>query len=245
MKYPIFYSLFCVFCLLGFLALFQSKVKSDQKVTSVVEQIPEFNRIVMKGPATLYIQQTGEESVKIIGKKEAVEDVKVQVKYGELDIDRKHKRGWITSFFFKQHAPNIYVTLKDLEEVTLLGSGEVYSEDVIQSDNLNLAIEGSGNMHFDAKGKSLKVTINGSGTVYVSGVIDEQQVEIRGSGDYEGEGLQSKKAKISIYGSGDAVVNVTDLLNISISGSGNVSYHGKPKINKRITGAGNVIPLKG
>ena len=50
--------------------------------------------------------------------------------------------------------------------------------------------------------------------------------------------LSAKKAGISIAGSGDCTVDVSEMLDAKITGSGNVYYTGAPTVNSRVAGSG-------
>ena len=54
--------------------------------------------------------------------------------------------------------------------------------------------------------------------------------------------LAAKRAKVTVNGSGDATVNVSEELDVRISGSGDVSYIGSPKIKSQVSGSGSVRP---
>lgn len=110
--------------------------------------------------------------------------------------------------------------MKDLDVITVAGSANV------SSPQLN--------------NDSLEVIISGSGDVELAGRVRKQTILISGSGNYSAKDFRSTQCVIEITGSGNAVVNVTDSLNVIISGSGNVSYIGNPSVNKDISGSGDV-----
>ena len=74
----------------------------------------------------------------------------------------------------------------------------------------------------------------------LSGTVDSQVVTVNGSGDYDGENLQSRTAKIAVDGAGDAVVRVSSGLDVTIRGVGSVEYIGNPQVSQSIQGAGSV-----
>ncbi len=72
------------------------------------------------------------------------------------------------------------------------------------------------------------------------GTVDRQEVSIAGSGKYLGGSLKSKEAKINIAGSGDAVLTVSDNLDVTIAGSGSIKYFGDPKVKQSVVGSGSI-----
>lgn len=199
-----------------------------------------FNRIVIMGKATVHIKQAEKESLKVSGSKRSVDEVTAAVKYGELAISHV-KRGWFGGFFHTDELPNYTLTVKDLESVVLKGSGEIFSDGAIKSNDLKFVIEGAGQMDFDLQVKEVKTSIYGAGKVVLKGAADKQTVEIEGRGEYLAKELNSKKGRVVINGSGDAEINAAEELDVTINGTGNVIYFGKPKVTKHISGHGNVL----
>ena len=74
----------------------------------------------------------------------------------------------------------------------------------------------------------------------LAGTADPQAVTISGTGNYDGEDLQSATAEITIDAAGDAVLRVSDRLDATVGGVGSVEYIGNPSVTKDISGVGSV-----
>lgn len=59
-------------------------------------------------------------------------------------------------------------------------------------------------------------------------------------GQLQGANLLVRTGELDISGSGSAVVNVTEELDVGISGSGSVEYLGTPVVSSRVSGSGSV-----
>lgn len=121
----------------------------------------------------------------------------------------------------------VFVTLPALKSIALSGSGKI-------------AI--GGNFPLIA---FLDLNISGSGDILLNNALDANEVEltISGSGNIELDKLNSKRADVSISGSGDAHIKVQDQLTARISGSGKIYYLGSPTIDSHISGSGKLIKL--
>jgi hypothetical protein len=104
-----------------------------------------------------------------------------------------------------------------------------------------LEVAGSSDVVFHgAHEDKLALTLAGSTTVRGDGAAHELEVDAAGSCDVELGQLAAERVKISISGSGDAVVAVSQALDVTISGSGSVTYRGEPAITKHISGSGEI-----
>jgi hypothetical protein len=63
---------------------------------------------------------------------------------------------------------------------------------------------------------------------------------IAGSGQVWAARLESRRARITLQGSGQATVWAKDDLNATIAGSGRIAYYGKPQLSQTIAGSGSV-----
>jgi hypothetical protein len=90
-------------------------------------------------------------------------------------------------------------------------------------------------------GKQFSAEISGSGKIKVPGRVETEEVHISGSGDFDGESLQSQTAEVIVSGSGKSKLWVTDALTVHVSGSGDVEYYGNPKLSKHVSGSGELI----
>ena len=112
---------------------------------------------------------------------------------------------------------------KDIEQMTITGSGDI---DVTQ----NLSIG------------SITANIFGSGNIYAKGNAEFVTAKITGSGDIDFSNLIAHDSNCTISGSGNINVNIINELTAKITGSGNINYYGNPKtVNSSTTGSGGVI----
>jgi len=101
---------------------------------------------------------------------------------------------------------------------------------------------GSGNISVKGlNGDAISISVSGGNSVTVTGSVQEQSVTLSGSGAYDGSGLESQRATVSIDGFASAVVRVQDQLQANISGNGSVEYFGTPTVIENITGLGQVM----
>lgn len=87
----------------------------------------------------------------------------------------------------------------------------------------------------------LNVEINGNGDVDAVGKAKDISVEIRGSGDVDLGKIESENARVEIMGSGDTTIAPTKSVDIDIAGSGDVTLlTDPPQVETDIKGSGDI-----
>ena len=138
----------------------------------------------------------------------------------------------------------VYISLPEIQGLTLAGSGNLTANTAISSPQLELKISGSGGLYLPKlETNEVTATISGSGDLQIDeGYADKEILQITGSGNLHLLNLESRLSEIKITASGNADVWVTENLSVRITGSGNVRYKGNPLVDTDITGSGSVQP---
>jgi hypothetical protein len=195
-----------------FLSACGAGVRGSGNITSESRDVSDFDEVVLEGIGNLTTQQTGSESLSIEAEDNIIPYLKSEVEGDRLIISVEDN----TSINSTEPI-NYRLTVKDLNTLTLSGSGNIATTG-ISADDLALTLSGSGN-------------------------IEAPDIDISGSGSYEAQDLESKEAEIDLGGSGKASVNVSDDLDVRIGGSGSVQYRGDPTVSQDIRGSGKVSQL--
>jgi hypothetical protein len=134
----------------------------------------------------------------------------------------------------------IDLAIAQLDELTHSGVGNVDILDPV-SPHFSLTLTGVGELNaLNYSGQTLDATLAGVGEIRVSGSVDSQTVTVSGVGEYEGAGLASVDAVVTVSSIGSATVRVSGTLDVTISGAGTVYYIGNPVITSNITGGGSL-----
>jgi hypothetical protein len=172
-----------------------------------------FSVIDLSGSATVLVSVTGTESLTVDAEDNILPLLTIEVTDGTLVLGAKQRISPTRDIVYT-------VTVINLEAVTVSGSGSITAVDVVAN--------------------GFEVDISGSGTVTLEGVSEHLDASISGSGAFNGEGLVSTTATVSVSGSGGALVNVTDDLDADVTGSGTVTYIGDPTVSTSISGSGEI-----
>lgn len=174
-------------------------------------------------------------SLTIIAAENIIEQISTQVAGGEIIIKQdcciKAPRSDI----------QLMITLPQLSNLAVSGSGMILVEDSFESETLHLAISGSGSIRGSLSGRDLMVGISGSGKTEIDGEFLRQKVAVSGSGEARHRNIRCQQAEVFISGSGNAFVYAAQSMRVVISGSGNTYYTGSPQLTYTISGSGSVI----
>jgi hypothetical protein len=203
-----------------------------------VRNLDEFNGIGIAVSADVYYTQGNTHEIRIEGNDRDVEDLITKVKDGFLQVkyeDWRTKRSKLT----------IYITSSELEAVKMSGSGQFMADDPLSSEEMDLAMSGSGGINFKKlNSEEVEVKISGSGKINLDGgSADEMDTKISGSGKLNAEAFEVSEFSAAISGSGSARVTCNEELDVKISGSGKVYYHGDPRVNSISSGSGKTVAL--
>lgn len=199
-----------------------------------------FHAISSTASFDIYITQGASESVKVVGPSDVINRVITEVKGGELIIRAKNGSfNWGSIFNSKKVV--VYVSLREINSLSISGSGDTFFKDGLHANRLDLRASGSGDITGKLNAKELNVIMSGSGDTRISGNAGTATVSCTGSGDYTANNLVTSTTRVRLTGSGDAKVNVTQRLDAQVSGSGDISYTGGAKqVSTRSTGSGDI-----
>jgi len=215
------------------------QILGSGNIVADYRDVKEFRGIAISLSGTLLIKQGFKSALVIQGDENLLDYVESKVDNGVLRIGRKEVEGSL----LPTKDLIFYVTVRDLNQLDVAGSGEVKSIEQILGERLDLKVKGSVHVMLDVEMKTLSLTLIGKGKVFLSGQTHEQRVDITGQGRYDGSALESGETFVKIIGEGRAVISTVDLLDVELVGSGSVTYVGCPKVNESILGEGKVYRL--
>ena len=241
MKATIRYSLIALLIALPFqfsaCKLLGPCVEGEGEIIEKTIKLEDISELNIAGNTILTISQGTSQNIIIKAQENIIELLSREVKDGEWSA-------YFTKCIKTKKAVEIFVELPNIEGLGVQGSGSILSKGLLEVNEIEVEIAGSGEISLELKANDVDSEINGSGDVKLRGETSSIEVEINGSGDVSAEELVAKEAEVEINGSGDVRLNVTQSIDIEINGSGDVSYKGNPQqIKSDINGSGALNQL--
>lgn len=213
-------------------------VKGNGKMTTITRTTGDYDAIKCAGSMDFILVAGEEGKIKIEGEENLLEHIVTEVKGDKLVVKVEKginlKPSWGKTI-------KITIPFKDINEVSLAGSGDLWNEDKITATNFKVSLAGSGDIIVNVEASSVKGSIAGSGDLTVKGTTNDLEAKVAGSGDFHGFGLEANNTIVSVAGSGDAEVVSKKSLKARVAGSGDIEYKGNPsKEDTKVSGSGSI-----
>ena len=222
--------------------------------------VDTFTKISFRVGGNLYLRQGSPQKVELEGKKDVLDKIETEVSGGKLIIGTN--RRWSDWNWHDNDDVKIYITVKDIEAISVSGSGDLVAETKLTGGNFDLNVSGSGSFKAEVEASGdIRADVSGSGSIDIKGKCRNFESDISGSGDValsaavteradfgvSGSGKvrasgTAQKVKASLSGSGKVLASNldTDSCDIHISGSGDVEISVKTTLDANISGSGSV-----
>ena len=212
------------------------KVKGNREVVNDSRNTGSYDEIQLVGSMNVQLVSGSEGTIEVKAESNLQEYIITEVKNGTLKISTKD--GY--SLYPKEDIL-VTVPVEEVNAVSVTGSGDMWTEDVLRSSNMKVHVTGSGDMKLDLEVADLEGSVTGSGDIKLRGKSQNFQCTVTGSGDFEAYDLKADNVEAKVSGSGDIMVYAAKSLEASVSGSGDIVYKGNPeKQNFNTNGSGSV-----
>ena len=209
-------------------------IEGNGELTTKRIDLDEFTELSLRTRAKIFLYQGPEQKVDIIAESNLIEYLNTDVTGDE----------WAVSFekcIIPHKKIEIHITMKTITELEINASNDLVAEGLLKGDELEIEVNGAGDIDLNLEYNKLSTEINGAGDIKYSGKVTIHEIDIRGAGDIKAYDLASEEVEICIKGAGDANLSVSKKLDVSIYGAGDVKYKGDPPVlDVSKVGAGSV-----
>lgn len=213
-------------------------IKGNGEITTEERRTTEYDEIYLVGSMNVELIAGTEGNIKVEADSNLLEHIITEVSNGTLKIKPADKVNLQAS---RNRSIKVTVPFRDLTEVKLTGSGDIWNSSVIKANSFKTDLTGSGNINLELNVESLESDITGSGDTILRGKSNYFECKVTGSGDFQAFNLRSENVKATVMGSGDIEVFASSSLDAKIMGSGDIHYKGNPdEQNFKTMGSGDI-----
>ncbi len=213
-----------------------SKVVGNGDITTKTISTESYDSVEAVGFMDVHLERGTEGKITVKTDSNLHEYVIVEVKNNALILKIKKNTNIKT-----RKGVHITVPFQDISKISLVGSGDIDSKDVIKNENMDVSVTGSGDMILELDSNAVDAKVSGSGDITLSGRANELEVKLSGSGDFKGGQLKSNNTQAYVSGSGDIEVNAMKSIKARVNGSGDIEYSGNPETSDtKVLGSGSI-----
>ena len=214
------------------------KLQGNGKVVSETRSTGDYDGVKIAGFFDVDLVSGKEGKITIKGEENLLSAIKVEVEDKSLKIYVEIGTQIRTS---SGNKIQVTVPFEKISELSLAGSGDIQSKDVIKNDNLAVKLAGSGNLTLPVDTNNLELHVSGSGNIHLKGTATKLTTKLSGSGDIDASSLKSKIVEANVSGSGNSKVTCDESITARVAGSGNIKYIGNPdKRDVKVSGSGTI-----
>lgn len=188
-----------------------------------IRQVSHFSKIKVQQGIDVYLTRSDNESIKISTKGYHPENIITEVIGNELHIYREGK-SWNMAYI------KVFLNYTELNAIDASGGSDVVTENQLIADELYLKASGGSDMKLDIQTSYLEGHTSGGSDLHLKGTAEVMNVTASGGSDIKGNDLLSKRGIIKVSGGSDAVVFVSDEIEINASGGSDVYVSGNPRV---------------
>ncbi len=214
------------------------KVNGNGNYTTQNRNVSSYDAVSLTGGMDVELVAGTEGKLTVEAESNLMEYITTEVSGGTLKISVEKGVSLRPS---KNHGIKVTVPVKEIEEVNLTGSGDIWNTGTLHASEFKIGLTGSGDIKLNINSQNIDGSITGSGDVALRGNTNNLNCKTTGSGDFKAYDLQAEEVNAQISGSGDMEVNASKLLKARISGSGDIRFKGKPeKQDFKTFGSGSI-----
>lgn len=199
-----------------------------------------FSAINLSNAFDVYISQGTEDAVAVAANDASVtKNIKTHISGGVLYISFEQK-GWGS---WKNNKLKAYITVKDLQKLTVSGACNVSFVDAITSNNLQISMSGASDIKGAVKVNGLKVGASGASNISLSGTATDTDFNVSGACSIKSLDLITDNCAVVASGASSIRLTINKYLKANVSGASDIRYKGTVgRFETRTSGASDIKP---
>lgn len=197
------------------------KIRGNKKVDKEERIVEAFHGIEISGSFDVYLTQSKSTSLIIETDENLLDRVKTKVRDSILKISISNIKN-ATEL-------NVYISNPDFRYLKVSGAVEVYSQNTLKADHLELIASGASQAEIRLEVDDLFTEASGAASVRLAGYAENHTVEASGAADVKAGGLQTLNTDAKAGGASNIRVNASKKVTSESSGAGDVHVTGKPE----------------
>lgn len=206
--------------------LFSSSVFAQYTKNMAVNN---FRKVRVSSGIDLYLNPGNSEGAKVVGDRELVDKLVLEKSGDQLNIRFKENTSW-SGLFRNREGIKVYLTFKDLDEITASGGSNVYTQNSIKTDRLSVTSSGGSDVELNIVCKDMSIKASGGSDVDLKGSATNMTLDVIGGSDVDAENFRVDYARVHASGGSDAELYVNKAIEAEANGGSDVTFRGNASL---------------
>lgn len=202
--------------------------------TTEERNLSPFDKLKVSSEVKVYLSKGQEEKLKIVASGIELSDIEITIEGKTLQIE-------LTRGIHVDAHVEIYLTYKEIREITVGSSGRVSVQNTIVGDKVTLNANTNGELDAELNLKTADIKIGQGAVIRLTGKLGSMDAKISTGGILSASDIQTDSSYVRVGSAGTAKINAVYLLDADIRTGGTLTYSGKPKDTKIKTGLGATV----
>ena len=204
-------------------------VQTDERTVS-----SDFDEIEVSRGLDVYLTQGDDTDITVEADENLMDIIMTEVENNTLYI-------YADENISRSRSQKVFVTFDEVSKITATSGSDVFSTNVIRTDNLELRTTSGSDMELAIEVNVLECSSTSGSDLRLSGNANTMYADASSGSDIKAGNLVTKTCEASASSGADITVHTSDELYAKASSGGDVKYYGNPdKVTKRDGVSGSV-----
>ena len=212
-----------------------NRVSGNRNVVTEDRSTKEyFTKIKVSTGLDLYVSQGSKNQITVEADENLQDIIVTEVNDGILKI-YSEKNIW------RAKARKIYVTIKNLEAITATSGSDVYTNETLKVNNLNISATSGADIHISVDANTIETAATSGSDIEISGVSNNHISKATSGASIDAYQLRSKNVTVRVTSGADINVYASESIDAKATSGGDIDIKGSPKkVNKKTSSGGSV-----
>lgn len=203
-------------------------VTQDRKIND------DFTSIKVSTGLDLYISQSNNVSLRVEADENLHDIIITEISNGVLKV-YSEKNIW------KAKARSVYVSVKDLEEISATSGSDVYTENTLRVGNLRVMTTSGADARMTVNAENITTSSTSGSDIKMMGTAVNHTAKATSGSSIKSYGLKSQNVIAKVTSGANIDVYATESIDAVATSGGDIDYKGNPRqVNKKSTSGGSI-----
>ena len=212
-----------------------NRIKGNRNVTVENRRVNnDFTKIKVSNGLDVYITQGNKVAVTVEADENLHEVIKTEVRNGVLKIYSERN-------IWRAKSQKVYITTHQVEGIKATSGSDVYSENTLTGDNLEVETNSGADMSLRLDVNTVTSYSSSGSDLKLTGRATNYEASASSGSSTKSYGLKSNNVTVKATSGADIDVYATESINARANSGGDVDYKGSPeKVNKKSSSGGSI-----